>query len=70
MSVGNVFEAVWSIALIGAGTVIALNLRGAAETFHEVIPEYRRWPRHIRGLRILGGVLAIVGAVVLVAAVD
>ncbi len=47
------------IALIGVGTVIALDLRGAAQTFHEVIPEYRRRPRHLCGLRILGGVLRL-----------
>ncbi|SDM29995.1 hypothetical protein [Streptomyces wuyuanensis] len=41
---------VWGVIAIGGGAA-ASNLRGAADSFHELIPEYRRWPRSVAGLR-------------------
>lgn len=43
---------------------MAANVRGAAEAFHGLIPEHRRWPRTVRGLRVAAGAWAALGAAV------
>ncbi|WP_285574696.1 hypothetical protein, partial [Streptomyces sp. RTGN2] len=50
---------VWGVGAIGGGTVLATNFRGAAESFHELIPEGRRWPRTLPGLRKFAGAFAV-----------
>jgi hypothetical protein len=55
---------VWSVITIGGGGAVATNIRGAAESFHELIPEHRRWPRTVPGLRKAAGVWAVLGAIV------
>ncbi|MCQ4206540.1 hypothetical protein [Streptomyces longispororuber] len=66
MTSGAVFGVVWGLLALPIGASVALNFRGAAEVFHELVPEYRLWPRSVGGARIMGGVFVVAGAVALV----
>ncbi|GEJ99512.1 hypothetical protein TNCT1_17890 [Streptomyces sp. 1-11] len=58
------FLVLWGVITVGGGAAVAANVRGAAETFHGLIPEHRRWPRTVRGLRVAAGAWAALGAAV------
>ncbi|MEV4939772.1 hypothetical protein [Streptomyces zaomyceticus] len=64
----HAFELMWGgVALLGGG-LLATDVRGVAERFQAMSYARRSWPGSVMTCRVIGGVFALVGAGVLIAA--
>ncbi|WP_329013623.1 hypothetical protein [Streptomyces sp. NBC_00690] len=65
---GYAIQLMWGVVTLIGGGLLAANVRGAADWFQAMSYAYRSWPTSAITCRVMGGVLALIGAGTLLSA--